>query len=525
MLLLDPDTGRSSTRTRRAAAFYGWTQERLREMRVQEINTLPPGKVLEEIGKVRREVSGSISSSGTGGATARSGTSKCSAARSRAQERKNPAPIIHDITERKKAEDALESQPRGSYRQLSPRQFHGPARTRSPTASCCSGQEPRDTCGGRTGPPPRPSAKQRIGSRDAPPMKRGIVAKSRATPCPVSRTFGSGRPIAEILKARRPDVGRPHRPAVHARGTGRKRHRAEARHHRARAPGGAVPPCPEDGIHRDPGGGGGPRLQQHPDGHHRVRAHRAHGHGGRRPAAAQRREHARGRRAGGAPHQGAPPVQPAATRRAQGRGPERRRAQGGEIPAARDRGGHRVPPGLRRRRRRGRPGRPRGSVGRGAPYDPRRPPPARAGADEPRDERTGRHAPGRNSFPEDLAGRPDGGLHRRPRLRETGRLRDAVRLGHGRGDGRRRRSSGSSNRSSRRRTSARAPGSGWPSRTASSSSTRGSSTPTASPVTAPRSASTSRSGKRRRRTPTGSRLGKRPGEARKRSSSRRTTAP
>jgi len=44
-LILDPETGRIMDANHAAAAFYGWSRERLREMRIQEINTLPPGEV------------------------------------------------------------------------------------------------------------------------------------------------------------------------------------------------------------------------------------------------------------------------------------------------------------------------------------------------------------------------------------------------------------------------------------------------------------------------------------------------
>ncbi|MCM0755635.1 PAS domain S-box protein [Desulfovibrio aminophilus] len=50
-MLLDPETGRIMDANRAAAEFYGWSREQLQSMRIQEINTLPPEKVREEMDK------------------------------------------------------------------------------------------------------------------------------------------------------------------------------------------------------------------------------------------------------------------------------------------------------------------------------------------------------------------------------------------------------------------------------------------------------------------------------------------
>jgi PAS domain S-box-containing protein len=52
-LIIDPDTGAIVDANEAAAQFYGWSRERLRGMRIQEINTLPLERVREEMGKAR----------------------------------------------------------------------------------------------------------------------------------------------------------------------------------------------------------------------------------------------------------------------------------------------------------------------------------------------------------------------------------------------------------------------------------------------------------------------------------------
>ncbi len=52
-LLIDPDSGRIMDANRAAAAYYGWPRERLRQMRIQDINTLPPAEVAAEMARAR----------------------------------------------------------------------------------------------------------------------------------------------------------------------------------------------------------------------------------------------------------------------------------------------------------------------------------------------------------------------------------------------------------------------------------------------------------------------------------------
>ena len=50
-LVIDPETGSIIDANPAAAAFYGWPVEQLRQMLIQEINTLPPENVMEEMEK------------------------------------------------------------------------------------------------------------------------------------------------------------------------------------------------------------------------------------------------------------------------------------------------------------------------------------------------------------------------------------------------------------------------------------------------------------------------------------------
>jgi PAS domain S-box-containing protein len=52
-LLIDADTGRIVDANQAAAAFYGWSQEQLRQMRIQDINTLSPEEIKQEIAKAK----------------------------------------------------------------------------------------------------------------------------------------------------------------------------------------------------------------------------------------------------------------------------------------------------------------------------------------------------------------------------------------------------------------------------------------------------------------------------------------
>jgi PAS domain S-box-containing protein len=53
-LLIDPEDGRILEANEAAAAFYGWSREELERMRIDEINTLSPEQIREEMARVRR---------------------------------------------------------------------------------------------------------------------------------------------------------------------------------------------------------------------------------------------------------------------------------------------------------------------------------------------------------------------------------------------------------------------------------------------------------------------------------------
>ena len=53
-LLIDPDDGRILEANEAAAAFYGWPREELERMRIDEINTLSPAQIQEEMSRARR---------------------------------------------------------------------------------------------------------------------------------------------------------------------------------------------------------------------------------------------------------------------------------------------------------------------------------------------------------------------------------------------------------------------------------------------------------------------------------------
>jgi PAS domain S-box-containing protein len=194
MLLLDPDTGAILDANRAAAAFYGWPQERLRGMRIQEINTLPPERVLEEIGKVksRKRIQFEFRHRLADGSER---DVQVFSSEIEAQGRKILHSIIHDITERKKAEEALESSER-RYRGLS-RQFHG-LLDAIPDSIMLLDRDLSILWANR-------ATAEAVGA--APERLEGRCCHEawhrRATPCgtcPVSRSFASGRPLAEILK-------------------------------------------------------------------------------------------------------------------------------------------------------------------------------------------------------------------------------------------------------------------------------------------------------------------------------------
>jgi len=52
-LIVDPDTGNIIDANESATLFYGWSREQLKQMKIQQINTLPPEEVKKEMEKVR----------------------------------------------------------------------------------------------------------------------------------------------------------------------------------------------------------------------------------------------------------------------------------------------------------------------------------------------------------------------------------------------------------------------------------------------------------------------------------------
>jgi len=54
-LIIDPDSGKIMDANNSAAMFYGWTREQLQQMRIQDINTLSPEEITQEIEKARTD--------------------------------------------------------------------------------------------------------------------------------------------------------------------------------------------------------------------------------------------------------------------------------------------------------------------------------------------------------------------------------------------------------------------------------------------------------------------------------------
>jgi PAS domain S-box-containing protein len=106
MLIIDPDTGNIIDANITAAEFYGWTRAQLRQMRIQDINTLSPEEVKQEMEKARarerihfefrhRRADGSIRDVDV------------FSSKIEAKGKDLLYSIIHDITDRKQAEEAL----------------------------------------------------------------------------------------------------------------------------------------------------------------------------------------------------------------------------------------------------------------------------------------------------------------------------------------------------------------------------------------------------------------------------------
>jgi PAS domain S-box-containing protein len=104
-LLIDPDTGSIIEANQAAVNYYGWSREQLKQMKIQEINTLPPEDVKKEMEKARtekrthfefrhRRADGSIRDVGVFGSNIE------------VKGKNLLHSIVHDITDRKEAEEA-----------------------------------------------------------------------------------------------------------------------------------------------------------------------------------------------------------------------------------------------------------------------------------------------------------------------------------------------------------------------------------------------------------------------------------
>ncbi|NTW17083.1 MAG: PAS domain S-box protein, partial [Syntrophaceae bacterium] len=108
-LIIDPDTGSIVEANEAAASYYGWSHEHLKQMKIEEINTLPPEDVKKEMKKARtkkqiifefrhRRADGSIRDV------------EVFSSNINLKGKDLLHSIIHDITERKRAEEVLRKQ-------------------------------------------------------------------------------------------------------------------------------------------------------------------------------------------------------------------------------------------------------------------------------------------------------------------------------------------------------------------------------------------------------------------------------
>jgi PAS domain S-box-containing protein len=105
-LMINPDTGDIIDANEAAGNFYGWSRDQLRQMKIQDINTLPPAEIKKEMEKARtrkkvyfefrhRRADGSIRDV------------EVFSSKIVAQGKDVLHSIVHDITERRQAEKAL----------------------------------------------------------------------------------------------------------------------------------------------------------------------------------------------------------------------------------------------------------------------------------------------------------------------------------------------------------------------------------------------------------------------------------
>jgi len=115
-LIIDPDTGSIIDANKAAVKYYGWTHDQITHMKIQEINTLSPEDVKKEMEKARvlerihfefqhRRADGSVRDV------------EIFSSNIRAHGKDVLHSIIHDITERKRAESAIMESEK-DYREL-----------------------------------------------------------------------------------------------------------------------------------------------------------------------------------------------------------------------------------------------------------------------------------------------------------------------------------------------------------------------------------------------------------------------
>jgi len=108
-LLFVPSTGSIVEANQAACEFYGYTRDEMRRLEISDLAAGSPMDVAAGISRARSQQK-NYSSSSTDCLRASFATSRCTPAQSTSAGRQLLYSIIHDITERKRAEEALEHQ-------------------------------------------------------------------------------------------------------------------------------------------------------------------------------------------------------------------------------------------------------------------------------------------------------------------------------------------------------------------------------------------------------------------------------
>ncbi|MCG6535399.1 MAG: PAS domain S-box protein, partial [Syntrophales bacterium LBB04] len=105
-LIIDPDTGSIIDANAAAAEFYGWTREQLGQMKIQEINTLSPEEIRRNMDKAtaHERIHFEFRHRRADGSTR---DVEVFSSRIEAKGKDLLHSIVHDITDRKRAEEAL----------------------------------------------------------------------------------------------------------------------------------------------------------------------------------------------------------------------------------------------------------------------------------------------------------------------------------------------------------------------------------------------------------------------------------